>query len=248
MIKATRVCSINGKNEKAENKKNEESKTVILKVYMHCQACAMKTERALKGYEGVEIVIVDLKNNNVTVKGKVDPQKLCKLVEKKLGKKKTEVMYPGDEKKADQKNSAEKKTDDNKQQENTVDKKSAVAIVVMKVQMHCEACAIHLKKTILKMKGVESAEADFKNQKCSVWGTMDPKDLVDHIHKKARKRAQVIPQKKSEEGDACTDGKKGDDDGNQTDGGPSSLPRYVIQNCHPPQLFTDENPNACSVM
>eukprot|EP00253_Pinus_taeda_P011533 PITA_11533 len=148
-------------------------------------------------------------------------------------------MYPMDEKKAEQKNSAEKKTDDNKQQENTVDRK---------VQMHCEACAIHLKKTILKMKGVERAEADFKNQKCGVWGTMDPKDLVDHIHKKACKRAQVIPQKKSEEGDACTDGKKGDDDGNLTDGGPSSLPRYVIQNCHPPQLFTDENPNACSVM
>lgn len=64
-------------------------------------------------------MIADLKNNNVTVKGKVDPEKLCKLVEKKLGKKKTELVYTGDEKKTDQKSSAEKKTDDNKQQENT---------------------------------------------------------------------------------------------------------------------------------
>lgn len=63
----------------------------------------------------MEIVIVNLKNKNVTVKGKFDSQKLCELVEKKLGKKKTEVVYTaGDEKKVDQKSSAEKKTDDNK--------------------------------------------------------------------------------------------------------------------------------------
>lgn len=233
-----------GENEKKANKKNEDSKTVILKVYMHCQACAMKTERTLKGYEGVEIVITDLKNNNVTVKGKVDPQKLCKLVEKKLGKRNTELVYSGDEKKTDQKSSADKKIDDNKQQENnTSEKKTTVAIIVMKVQMHCEACAIALKKTILKMKGVESAEVDFKNQKCTVRGTMAAKDLVDYIHKKARKRAQLIPQKKIED---CKDDdvteKKGDGDG------ASSLPKYVIQNCYPPQLFSDENPNACSVM
>lgn len=230
-------------SEARKERNEKDSKTVILKVYMHCQACAMKTEKALKGYEGVEIVIADLKNNNVTVKGKVDPEKLCKLVEKKLGKKKTELMYTGGEKKTDQKSSAEKKTDDNKQ-ENKSEKKTTVEIVVMKVQMHCEACARHLKKTILKMKGVESAEADFKSQKCTVRGTMDPKDLVDHIHKKARKRAQVIPQKKLEKEEE----QKGDGDGNKTDGGASSLPRYVVQNCHPPQFFSDENPNACSVM
>lgn len=68
-------------------------------------------------------MIADLKNNNVTVKGKVDPEKLCKLVEKKLGKKKMELVYTGDEKKTDQKSSAEKKTEDNKQLENTSEKK-----------------------------------------------------------------------------------------------------------------------------
>jgi hypothetical protein len=77
----------------------------------------------------VEIVIADLKNNNVTVKGKVDPEKLCKLVEKKLGKKKMDLVYTGDEKKTDQKSSAEKKTDDNKQQENTSEKKDVYCFI-----------------------------------------------------------------------------------------------------------------------
>lgn len=248
-----------GENEKKGNEKNEDSKTVILKVYMHCQACAMKTERTLKGYEGVELVITDLKNNNVTVKGKVDPQKLCKLVQKKLGKKNTELVYSGDEKKTDQKSSDDKRTDENKQQENTSEKKTTVAIVVMKVQMHCEACAIALKKTILKMKGVESAEVDFKNQKCTVRGTMDSKDLVDYIHKKARRRAQIIPQMKLEEGQTKGDSKDdnvqekkgdgdGDGDGSNIDENISDIPKYVMQNCYPPQLFSEENPNACSVM
>lgn len=96
------------------------------------------------------------------------------------------------------------------------------------------------------MKGVESTEADFKNKKCIVRGRVDPKALVDHIHKKECKHAQVIPQKKLEKENDNIHENKGDGDGNgnKADGGTSSIPRYVMQNCSPPQLFNDENPNA----
>lgn len=45
LLNSARFWFLQERNEK-------DSKTVILKVYMHCQACAMKTEKAIKGYEG----------------------------------------------------------------------------------------------------------------------------------------------------------------------------------------------------
>lgn len=38
--------------EKKEEKKEEEPPEIVLKVDMHCEACARKVARALKGFEG----------------------------------------------------------------------------------------------------------------------------------------------------------------------------------------------------
>lgn len=38
--------------EKKEEKKEEEPPEILLKVDMHCEACARKVARALKGFEG----------------------------------------------------------------------------------------------------------------------------------------------------------------------------------------------------
>eukprot|EP01018_Ginkgo_biloba_P032411 Gb_10390 [translate_table: standard] len=94
--------------------------------------------------------------------------------------------------------------------------------------------------------GVHSAEPDFKTQKFIVKGTIDLKDLVEYIYKKAKKRAEIVPPKKEEKkGD---DGKGGDQ--KEKDGKKSEdvAPKYVIEYVHAPQLFSDENPNACSIM
>eukprot|EP01018_Ginkgo_biloba_P000661 Gb_19592 [translate_table: standard] len=94
--------------------------------------------------------------------------------------------------------------------------------------------------------GVHSAEPDFKTQKFIVKGTIDLKDLVEYIYKKAKKRAEIVPPKKEEKkGD---DGKGGDQkekDGKKSE---DAAPKYVIEYVHAPQLFSDENPNACSIM
>lgn len=37
---------------KEEEKKNEEPPEIVLKVDMHCEACARKVARSLKGFEG----------------------------------------------------------------------------------------------------------------------------------------------------------------------------------------------------
>lgn len=38
--------------KKEEEKKEEETPEIVLKVDMHCEACARKVARALKGFEG----------------------------------------------------------------------------------------------------------------------------------------------------------------------------------------------------
>ena len=38
--------------EKKEEKKEEEPQEIVLKVDMHCEACARKVARALKGFQG----------------------------------------------------------------------------------------------------------------------------------------------------------------------------------------------------
>lgn len=40
------------KEKKEEEKKEEETPEIVLKVDMHCEACARKVARALKGFEG----------------------------------------------------------------------------------------------------------------------------------------------------------------------------------------------------
>ncbi|TXG54399.1 hypothetical protein EZV62_019655 [Acer yangbiense] len=59
---------------------------IVLKVYMHCEGCARKVRRCLKGFPGVESAESDLKSSEVTVKGAFDPPKLVEYVYKRTGK------------------------------------------------------------------------------------------------------------------------------------------------------------------
>nr|GMD34013.1 heavy metal-associated isoprenylated plant protein 7-like [Ipomoea batatas] len=171
----------------------------------------------------------------------------------------------------------------------------------MKAHMHCEACAEAIKKRILRMKGVENVEPDFKGSQVTVRGVFDPQNLVDYVAKKTGKRAVVVKvepkkeeaageeEKKAEEGKAEEGKKGGDGDGGEKKEGESGggekkegdgegvelaedpkmeyPPIQVNNNPHYhhhqrfvaaqdgggygygyPQMFSDENPNACSVM
>ncbi|MBA0695158.1 hypothetical protein Goari_005390, partial [Gossypium aridum] len=82
------------KDKKEEEKKEEENPEIILKVDMHCEACARKVARTLKGFEGVEDVATDSKANKVVVKGKTaNPVKVHERLLKKYGRK-VELVSP----------------------------------------------------------------------------------------------------------------------------------------------------------
>lgn len=276
---------------------------IVLKVYMHCEGCARKVRRCLKGFPGVEEVVTDCKTQKVVVKGdKADPLKVVERVQRKSHRK-VELLSPippppaaEDEKKKEEKEAP--KPEEKKQE-------PQVITLVLKVHMHCEACSQEIKRRILRMNGVENVEPDLKSSQVTVKGVFDPPKLVEYIYKKTGKHAVVVKQeppekkeeekpKEEEEKAAADDGGGGDKDAKKggkeepkekkdSGGGEAATAavaegegeaanlvemrknefyynypqnyyqiypypqRFEYQN-YPPQMFSDENPNACFVM
>ncbi|KAI4336344.1 hypothetical protein L6164_014881 [Bauhinia variegata] len=290
-----------GQPEKAaEEKKPEESKDgkeakdqppppppeIVLKVYMHCEGCARKVRRSLKGFQGVEDVITDCKTSKVIVKGeKADPLKVLERVQRKSHRQ-VELLSPIPKPPPQPE---EKKPEEEKPK--TEEKKEEIITVVLKVHMHCEACALEIKRRIERMKGVESAEPDLKNSQVSVKGVFDPPKLVEFVYKRTGKHAVIAKQepekkeekteegkeKKGEEGGEKENKSNGEAEGEEKKekkgGKPDGVevgtveetqtkvvelkrseyyyypPTYAMEMyAYPPQIFSDENPNACSVM
>ncbi|KAI3466495.1 hypothetical protein Pfo_023158 [Paulownia fortunei] len=249
------------KEEKKEEEKknNEEPQEIVLKVDMHCEACARKVARALKGFQGVEEVRADCKKSKVVVKGKeADPIKVSERVQKK-SRRKVEIISPLP--KLPEENKQENKEEPPKEEKK--EEPPAVITVVLKVRMHCEPCAQTLQKIIGKVKGVESVTTDIANDQIMVKGVLDPDKLVNDVYKRTGKQASIVKneEKKDEEkkDDEKKDGKQEEkklseeskeEDGKKTDIKKSEYwpPKYYMDYAYPPQMFSDENPNACSVM
>lgn len=57
-----------GKNEENNNEEAREAvpppppQEIILRVYMHCEGCARKVRRCLKGFDGNQILLINVPN------------------------------------------------------------------------------------------------------------------------------------------------------------------------------------------
>ncbi|XP_077233742.1 heavy metal-associated isoprenylated plant protein 9-like [Tasmannia lanceolata] len=292
------------KEEKAEEKKEEEKlppPPVVLFVDMHCVGCAKRVERCIMKFRGVESIAVDMTQNQVTVKGVVEPQALCLRIQNKT-KRKAKVLSP-----------LPAAEGESTKPEVVLSQVSGLTTVELNVNMHCEACAQQLKRKILKMRGVQTAETDLSSSKVTVTGTMDANKLVDYVYRRTRKLATIVPQpeeeKKKDDGGKEEEAKpeekkeesaleekkeesvekkeekkegekaaeeskagesnnsKGEIESKEEKGGEEQKkegeidnsmeeigkkmmywrPIYVIEHVPAPQLFSDENPNACCI-
>lgn len=305
-----------GEEKKEEKKAEEESKEakpepppppppeIVLRVFMHCEGCARKVRKSLKGFQGVEDVLTDCKTHKVVVKGeKADPLKVLERIQKKSHRQ-VELLSPIPKPPPP---AEEPKKPEEKEAVKPPEKKEEpqVITVVLKVHMHCEACAQEIKKRIQRMKGVENAEPDLKNSQVTVKGVFEATKLVDYVSKRTGKRAVIVkvePEKKAEEEVKPKEEKKTDEkeakkveegDNKEEKKEAAAAPaneaaaaaapakeeavdpklevnknefhyyhhpqQYQLYNpqrfAHemhayppPPQIFSDENPNACSVM
>lgn len=262
---------------KQEEKENKEEKSdppeIVLGVYMHCQACAKKVEKSLRKIQGVEEVKADTKAQRVVVKGNntatLDPIKTCEIVEKKTGRK-TMLVSPlppipgGPEQEAVKEEEEAPKQDDENKEEKEEEAKTPPPIitVLLKMKMHCEACAHVLQKRIKKMEGVDTVETDVLNDQVMVKGLVDPQKLVEYVYRRTRKHVSII---KGDDGGGSSvddseqpvvdddiktnDDAKTNDDITKTYDDQYWNPNYDTENAYPPQiLFSDENPNSCSLM
>ncbi|KAL6533395.1 Heavy metal-associated isoprenylated plant protein 9 [Orobanche minor] len=281
------------KEEKAEEKKEEPKKPAapfVLLVDLHCMGCAKKIRSSILKIRGVEGVSIDMSKNEVTIKGVVEPQAVCGRIMKKT-RRRAKVLSPLPEGEGEP------------MPEVVASQVSGLTTVELNVNMHCEACAQQLKKKLLKMKGVRTAETEPSSGKVTVTGTMDADRLVDYVYRRTKKQAKIVPQPEPEpenspEESPKTEEEKKDEktaagegeakpeevkkeDGEKKDQPPPEVekkdgdgeakeesssgeepsmhkmmyhynsiyqPLYMIERIPAPQLFSDENPNACNIM
>lgn len=277
-----------------EEKKKEEPKPpspFVLFIDLHCVGCAKKIEKSILRMRGVEGVVIDMSQNQVTIKGIVEPQAICTKIMKKT-KRRAKVLSPLPAVEGDPIPDV------------VASQVSGLTTVELNVNMHCEACALQLKKKILKMKGVRTVETELSCGKVTVSGSMDGDRLVDYVYRRTKKQAKIVPQpevvaenppqeeakpeeqKKEEEKKAGAEDNKKEEEKKEGEGekpGPPQpeeekkegdggeevvmvnsingeeimmqkmimyhqyQPLYFIERIPAPQLFSDENPNACCI-
>ncbi|XVF51112.1 hypothetical protein PTKIN_Ptkin04bG0158400 [Pterospermum kingtungense] len=304
--------------EKTEEKKEEEKPAeekkeeppappppFVLLVDLHCVGCAKKIEKSIMKIRGVEGVVIDMAQNQVTIKGVIEPQAICDKIMKRT-KRSAKVLSPLPA------------AEGEPMPEVVSSQVSGITTVELNVDMHCQACAEQLKRKILKMrgtiqsksssnetlvwgkihflkKGVQSAETEHSTGKVTVTGTIDADKLVEYVKRRTKKQARIVPQpepepqpepkkkegeekpaeeakpaeenaeKKDEEKSPAEEAKKeggGENKEGKEEGEDNIIneeelmkkmihyyqPLYVIERMPPaPQLFSDENPNACCI-
>lgn len=240
--------------------------TAVYKVNLHCPECAGEIRRPLLRTQGVHGVEVNMESNEVKVKGAIDPVGIYKKIER-LSKRKVELISPKiDIKAAEIKKKVVKEPP----------KELPVRTHNLKVYMHCDQCERDLRRKLIRHRGIYSVKTDIKAQTMTVQGTIEPEKLLSYVRRKVHKQAELIPPKpeKKEEKKEEKKGEKKEEEkkvtiekekvkvvetkGKETvefteekkvvevkskEGNP-----YFIHYVYAPQLFSDENPNSCSVM
>ncbi|KAK9144492.1 hypothetical protein Sjap_004395 [Stephania japonica] len=235
--------------EKKEAKERAGVITAVYKLNLHCPQCARQIHKALMRTEEVRNVEVDAEKNEIKVHGKIDVTKIHERI-KKITKKKVDLISPVPKSTISKESSDEKIVKEKKETKAEL----LVSTTTLKVHMHCGKCEYDLKKKILKLKGVHSVKTDFKAQTLAAEGTIEPTKLVEYIQKRVHKHAEIVTQKKEQEKKEKVkevETKKVTEEekvvGAKTAKEINNLP-YIAHYVYAPQLFSDENPNACLIM
>ncbi|KAK4485956.1 hypothetical protein RD792_008608 [Penstemon davidsonii] len=132
-------------------------------------------------------------------------------------------------------------------------KRKQLQTVNLKVRMDCDGCELKVKNTLSSLSGVKSVEIDRKMQKVTVTGYVEPSKVLKKA-KSTGKKAEIWPyvpynlvaqpyapqayDKKAPPGFV----RKVDNNQTATTG---TVTRYEDPYI---AMFSDENPNACSIM
>lgn len=112
-------------------------------------------------------------------------------------------------------------------------------------------------------------EADINNDQVIVKGVVDPEQLVQKVYKRTGKVASLVQEEKKK-GEEKEDEKKGEEKKDEKEGEEINKEeeatkedenkqenvkkmeywpaKYNVEYIYPPEIFSDENPHACSIM
>ncbi|XP_027337016.1 heavy metal-associated isoprenylated plant protein 4 [Abrus precatorius] len=174
-----------------EEKKKEDIEVInaVYRVNLHCMECGNKIKKHLLITPGVQSVDIDIEKDEIKAKGKIDPLKILKLIEKK-SKKKVELISPKVKPK-------ETPTVDIKPKEI---KDPIIRTISVKVHMHCDKCEADLKSILIKHKGIFNVKTDQKAQTVTVEGTIEVDKLISFLRKRVHKNAEIISIKEEKKG------------------------------------------------
>ncbi|KAF8046473.1 hypothetical protein N665_3663s0005 [Sinapis alba] len=176
------------------------------------------------------------------------------------------------------KNTSNEDKNKEKNTEEKKPKEAQVTTAVLKLDFHCQGCIEKIQKTVTKTKGVSGISMDNEKQLVTVKGTMDVKKLVESLTEKLKRNVEIVQPAKKDKEKENGNAKENESGGNKKGGGgggkdhagnkggegvntmeyvaaqPADGSVYVsggdgdtIQ-YDAPQLFSDDNPNACVVM
>lgn len=106
--------------------------------------------------------------------------------------------------------------------------------------------------------GIYSVNADTKAQTVTVQGTIESDRLLSYLRKKVHKHAEIVTSKQEKKEEIKKDNEKFEVKSTELStkfvefkedvkSKESNVP-YFIHYVYAPQLFSDENPNACSIL
>ncbi|XP_071696579.1 heavy metal-associated isoprenylated plant protein 4 [Rutidosis leptorrhynchoides] len=228
---------------KVEEKK-ETINIAVYKVNLHCPKCAHDIKKPLMRTPGVHKVDVKHEKGEITVEGTFEVKKLHERLEK-WSRRKVEII-----------------SHDKKPLEKKDTKKETIRTTKIKAYMHCDQCENDLRAKLLKHKGIHNVKTDIKSQTVVIEGTIEADKIVTYMQKRARKHAEIIPEpppskvieKKVEPKEKAivdvvsTKIEATEEKTKVPAKGKDGEVPYFVHYVYAPQLFSDENPNACLVM
>uniref|UniRef100_A0A0A9GIL4 HMA domain-containing protein n=1 Tax=Arundo donax TaxID=35708 RepID=A0A0A9GIL4_ARUDO len=239
------------KEEKEEKQPPEEKKpkeeTVLLKIRLHCDGCADRIRRRIYKFKGVKDVVLDgYAKDVVKVTGTMDVPAMLSYLQEKINRP-VEVVAPGkkdggggegkDDKKdkggdGDQKKDAAAGGDDNKGKSKSIDVAgpSTAAAAAFMAPAPAVASTHHMTPPYGYVEYPQGPAPPASYYSYPYYGNAD--GMGGHANPSAATYYQHQQQPYA--------------DGSQHQGYPPYP--YRLDMAPPPQLFSDENPNACSVM
>ncbi|CAL5079831.1 unnamed protein product [Urochloa decumbens] len=167
---------------------------VVIRVSVHCEDCGRKLRRSLQRIDGVGEVSVDSNTNTVVVRGRKvveNAREAVRIVEKRTGRKAV-LLSPAPEKLPPPPAKKTKKDDAGNKGMNELPEIDMKMVVVLRMNLHCDACCEEIKRRILRIKGVEDVVPHLKSSQMMVKGTVEPATLVGFIHKCTGRKSAIF--------------------------------------------------------